>query len=92
MQINRHIERTIPQSVFLFEMNFDISKYKDKFIEDIEKGIKDNSNYNYKTNVKGKMTNWTYFTKNNEFINIVQFKLYVKSTCKFNYNFRYLNY
>lgn len=72
MQINKHIERTIEQKVFLFEMNFDISKYKDKFIEDIEKGIQDNSNYNYKTNVKGKMTNWQYFTKNNEFINIVQ--------------------
>tara|TARA_R100000963_G_scaffold356_2_gene536 strand:+ start:439 stop:978 length:540 start_codon:yes stop_codon:yes gene_type:complete len=39
-----------------------------KLISDIIMGTKGTSNSNYKTNVKGKMTNFKYFNTNNNFI------------------------
>jgi hypothetical protein len=45
-------------------LNMD-SKY---FIKEINKGIKQNNNNNFNTNVKGYMTSWEYFNNNQEFI------------------------
>jgi len=41
------------------------------FKEEIDKGVVQDNNKNYKTNVKGLMTNWTYFNNNNKFLNLL---------------------
>lgn len=70
MTLNKHIERNIQHSVFLIELSLDIKNYKDSLIKDIEIGIH-NSNFNFKTNVKGYMTDWKYFNDNKIFLEIL---------------------
>jgi len=73
MIINRHIERKIKKEVFLIEYEMNINhKY---FINQIENGISSSNNLNYVTHVQGKMTPWTYFIKDINFLNIVKSSL-----------------
>jgi len=41
------------------------------FIDEIDKGIQENNNENFKTNVKGYMTSWKYFVQNINFIKVL---------------------
>ena len=38
------------------------------FIKEINKGIEEKNNNNFKTNIKGYMTSWKYFTNNKKFL------------------------
>ena len=68
-----HIIKTLKDKVkvdyLLIEgtMNLD-SSY---FIKEIDKGIQENNNENFKTNVKGYMTSWKYFVQNINFIKVL---------------------
>lgn len=63
----RHIEKNIKKDIFLCEVVLNVNNVKDLLIVDIEKGIVDQSNQNYKTNVLGNMTDWKYFSNNEIF-------------------------
>lgn len=67
MEVIKYIERKIQTSVFFFETKLDIAKDKNYLIAKIEEGIKSNTNNNYTTNVKGKMTDWKYFVNDQIF-------------------------
>tara|TARA_R100001086_G_C11703591_1_gene222068 strand:+ start:79 stop:597 length:519 start_codon:yes stop_codon:yes gene_type:complete len=41
------------------------------FINEIDKGIKEKNNQNFKTNVRGLMTSWQYFTHNDHFLKAI---------------------
>jgi hypothetical protein len=69
MEVIKYIERKVKKDSFFFETKLDISKDKNYFISKIEDGIKLENNKNYMTNVKGKMTDWNYFVKDQIFIN-----------------------
>jgi hypothetical protein len=70
MEVIKYIERKIQTSVFFFETKLDIAKDKNYLIAKIEEGIKSNTNNNYITNVKGKMTDWNYFVNDQIFFKI----------------------
>lgn len=67
----KRIETNIPISVFFYELQLNIDAYKDEFIDIINKGIEENNNYNYKTNVLGKMTDWKLFLNNKKFYEVL---------------------
>ena len=68
MEIQKEIKSKIERDYFFIEGTVDLdAKY---FINKIEEGIKD-SPLNYKTNVKGKMTDWNFFRGDKKFIDIM---------------------
>ena len=69
MIIYKHVEKQIlrPYTFIKGNINLD-SSY---FINEIEKGINDKNNNNYKTNIVGQMTDWKYFVKDKLFIQVV---------------------
>jgi|TARA_R100001086_G_scaffold242090_1_gene169473 hypothetical protein len=66
-QTNLILEKKVEKDIFYNEAILENIDTK-SLIKDIEIGISSNDNMNYKTNVHGKMTSWTYFN-NNEHIN-----------------------
>jgi hypothetical protein len=66
--LNKEIHTKIKQDVFYVEGCVDINT--DYFINKIEQGIKDISNNTNKTHVKGFMTAWDYFIKDEEFLKV----------------------
>jgi len=69
--IQKQIEKSIKVPIFFYELILDISQEKDYLISEIEKGINENSNLNYITNVVGQMTSWNYFKNNKTFIEVL---------------------
>ena len=66
MRINKIIKDKIKLDYLFIQGALDIdSNY---FINEINKGIKEKENENFKTNVKGLMTSWQYFNNNNNFL------------------------
>lgn len=68
----RIIEKKVLIPTIFCQNKINISNVKNKLISDIEEGIKLKNNFSYKTNVKGQMTDWKYFNKNNEFISCLK--------------------
>jgi len=67
----KQINKDIQVPIVFIELKLNISEYKNILISDIEKGIVENSNMNFKTNVKGRMTAWDYFNNNTCFKKIL---------------------
>ena len=67
----KQINRNIQTPIFFIEIKLDILEYKDILISEIEKGILENSNMNFKTHIKGKMTCFNYFNDNYYFRKIL---------------------
>jgi hypothetical protein len=67
----KQINKDIKVPIDFIELKLNILEHKDILISEIEKGIIENSNMNFKTNVKGKMTAWDYFNKNTYFRKIL---------------------
>ncbi len=70
MKLIKHVERPIKKDTFLIELELKINS--SSLIKEIEEGINSNSNYNYVTHVKGKMTSWDHFVKNQYFLSLVK--------------------
>lgn len=69
MKISKHVLSKIKRDYFFIKGNVPVdAKY---FIDEIEKGIKQENNKNFKTNVKGMMTDWRYFCDDKKFIQIM---------------------
>ena len=66
MKINKVVRDKVKIDFLLIEGTVDIET--PYFINEINKGIKENNNENFKTNVNGYMTSWHYFTRNNNFL------------------------
>ena len=66
MKINKVVRDKVKIDYLLIEGTVDIET--PYFINEINKGIKENNNENFKTNVNGYMTSWHYFTRNNNFL------------------------
>lgn len=66
--IKKQIEKAIPVQVFLYE--YIVSCNTQLLINKIEQIIKE-TNLNYITNVKGKMTDWQAFTKDPDFLKVI---------------------
>jgi|TARA_Y100001937_G_scaffold83871_1_gene113486 hypothetical protein len=71
MKIIKDIQKPIKKDCFFIECEIK-NLHNNYFIKGIEQGINAESNRNYKTNVKGKMTSWFWFAKDPKFIDIVQ--------------------
>tara|TARA_R100001530_G_C4250267_1_gene137671 strand:- start:72 stop:605 length:534 start_codon:yes stop_codon:yes gene_type:complete len=70
MEIKKVIKSKVKKDYFFTEGYLDINcKY---FIEEVDKGISQDDNASYRTNVKGKMTSPNYFMKDIEFIKVMQ--------------------
>ena len=69
MKINKVTKAKERRDYFFAEGVLDINS--DYFIKKIEKGINQEDNANYQTNIRGKMTSPTYFVKDEEFVKIV---------------------
>ena len=78
MMIQNHIESETLTNYFFVEGTLDIdSKY---FIDKIKKGINQEDNNNFKTNVRDLMTSYKYFNNDEKFINILKkFSKYIDS-------------
>ena len=60
----KEIQQKVLKDIYLFQLNLKISKEATFLIQCIEEGIKKESYFHYRTNVKGKMTDWHYFDYN----------------------------
>jgi len=69
--LSKYIEKEVLVPSFLIELTLNVTSVKDDLIKTIEKGILENSNMNYKTNVKGQMTHWKYFNSNQSFLSVL---------------------
>jgi hypothetical protein len=70
MKIKKAIKSKVKRDYFFTEGYLDIDcKY---FIKQIDKGVTENNNANYKTHVRGSMTSSNYFLQDMEFIKIMQ--------------------
>lgn len=68
IETNKIIEKKILRKAFLYEIQLEIDdKY---FIDEIEKSLEKRNLY-YTTNVKGKMTDWKAFCKNEKFLDVL---------------------
>jgi hypothetical protein len=66
--VNKIIEKELLRKAFLYEIQLEIDdKY---FIDEIEKSLAI-KNLHYRTNVKGKMTAWNAFYKNEKFLQLL---------------------
>ena len=63
-KIITHFEKPVKKQIFFYEACLEPFD-ENYFIEKIEKGIKENNNFNYKTNVQGEMTSFNFFTEDN---------------------------
>lgn len=66
MKVINHYTQIISRRAYVLEGKIDIDpKY---FISKINKGVEEAGNLSYKTNVRSKMTSFTYFLKDKKFI------------------------
>ena len=66
MKVLNHFTGIIQKRAYVFEGKVDIdSKY---FISKINKGVEEEGNQSYKTNVKSQMTSFAYFMKDEKFL------------------------
>ena len=63
--------RPLKKDTFILIAKIKEPELCERLCRDIDEGIKKNHN-NYKTNVKGKMTSFTYFNKNKNFIDFLE--------------------
>lgn len=84
MIIQTHFDYKIPKQILFLECMIEDCQ-SDYFIPLIEKGVKDESNCNYWTNVKGQMTSFRYFNEDEIFK-----KLLIKSVRDLNLHFNNL--
>ena len=69
MKVDKLIKSKIKKDYFFITGNVPINtKY---FIEEIEKGIKEKENLNFKTNLLSEMTHYHYFLKDKEFYKVI---------------------
>ena len=73
MIISKHIQATIKQNYFFIKGIIPDINYP-YFINKINKGIEENNNKNFKTNINGFMTGWNFFNDDIELLKIL-FKL-----------------
>lgn len=66
MKISKHVQSKIEKDYFFVKGN--VSLDTEYFINQIEKGIKEENNQNFKTNVKGMMTDWKFFLNDKKFL------------------------
>ena len=71
-QTNLILEKNIEKPTFLYECILENINTK-KLIKGIEHGIALPSNMNHRTNVRGDMTHWTYFTNNLDLNSVLSF-------------------
>ena len=64
--IETHFNIKIPKEVLFVESTID-NCFADYFIPLIDEGVKKEDNCNYWTNLKGQMTHWDYFSKDETF-------------------------
>ena len=69
MNIKKFIQSKVDIDYFFIYGNLNLNK--DYFIDKIDKGIKENNNQNFNTNVKGFMTSWNYFLNDPEFLKLI---------------------
>ncbi len=70
MKVLNHYTGIVKKKAYVFEGKTDIdAKY---FISKINKGVEEEGNQSYKTNVKSKMTNFQYFLKDKKFIKFIE--------------------
>ncbi len=68
IEIEKQIERTIPRDVFYYQLTLDIDKKDLQYLKSkIDKGIKEKGNMSGVTNVKGNMTPWLFFSRDEVF-------------------------
>jgi hypothetical protein len=68
MQIIKHKESKVNVDYFFFKGKVDLDeKY---FIEQIKKGTAAPEENNYRTNIKGKMTDWKFFVQDENFLEV----------------------
>tara|TARA_Y100000592_G_scaffold96064_1_gene163801 strand:- start:574 stop:1119 length:546 start_codon:yes stop_codon:yes gene_type:complete len=66
VKVSKEIISEIPRRYFFVTAKININSKL--LIQQIEKGINEESNRNYKTNVIAKMTSWKYFLNNKDFL------------------------
>jgi len=59
MKITKHLERKILRDFVFIKGNIELDH--NYFIDKIKKGVNEDTNQNFKTNIHGKMTSWKYF-------------------------------
>ena len=69
MKISKHIFSKIERDYFFIKGKVTLDS--DYFINEIENGINQENNKNFKTNVKGMMTDWRYFCNDKKFIQFI---------------------
>ena len=70
MKLIKHIEKPVKKDMFLIELELKINSAY--LIKQIEEGINSQTNCNYVTHVKGEMTAWDYFIKDENFLSVVK--------------------
>lgn len=69
MIIQKHIEKQVPQDYMFIEGTIDIDA--NYFINKIKKGFLREDNNNHHTNIKDRMTSWSYFNQDEKFLKIL---------------------
>jgi len=82
MEIQKFFNKKVEKEYFFIVGKLNIDS--DYFIEQIKKGIVEENNMNFKTNVQGFMTSWTYFNNEKKFLDILsKITEYVDRNLKF---------
>jgi hypothetical protein len=82
MIIEKHIEKQVLQDYMFIEGTIDIDT--NYFLNKIKEGFQKEDNNNYHSNIKDRMTSWTYFNEDEKFLNILnKFIFYIDSNIKF---------
>ena len=73
MELKKHFHFPISINIQFFEFQLnDEMVDNDYFIKKIDEGCESNKNMNFVTNVKGKMTDWNYFKKDEKFLPVLK--------------------
>jgi hypothetical protein len=79
---------SVTKQFFIIEYQLKNLIYIEKLKKLIEEGVSSNTNHNYKTNVKGKMTAWNFFNENKEFISYLDESFFFFKTFKYEINIK----
>ena len=66
MIIEKHIEKQVLQDYMFIEGTIDIDT--NYFLNKIKEGFQKEDNNNYHSNIKDRMTSWTYFNEDEKFL------------------------
>lgn len=73
MELKKHFNLPVSVNIKFFELQLkDEIVDNSYFINKIKEGCELNTNMNFVTNVKGKMTDWTYFREDVKFIDVLK--------------------